>query len=115
MAANQNRADHLIVFVDNNGHPSGGHVSEISGIEPLAPKFTDFGWDVREIDGHDMAAILDAVSHAKSVEGKPHAIIAKTIKGKGVSYMENNNKWHKGTPTEEQWRQAAAELGGTAV
>lgn len=114
MAAAQNRAENLIVFVDNNGHQSGGHCCEISGIEPLACKFEDFKWHVQEIDGNDMAQILDAVKKAKEVKGKPSAIIAKTTKGKGVSYMENNNAWHKGTPTEEQWRQAAKELGGIA-
>ncbi|NLF27608.1 MAG: transketolase [Clostridiales bacterium] len=114
MAAKHNGAENLIVFVDNNGHQSGGHISEISGIEPLADKFRDFGWDTREIDGNDIAAILDAIHRAKNVRGVPHAIIARTVKGKGVSYMENNNAWHKGTPTEEQWRRAAEELGGVA-
>ena len=114
IAAKQNKAENLIVFVDNNGHQSGGHVSEISGIEPLADKFRDFGWDTQEIDGNDIAQIIEAVRKAKQVKGLPHAIIAKTVKGKGISFMENNNAWHKGTPTEEQWRQAAQELGGTA-
>lgn len=114
MAAKQNQAENLIVFVDNNGHQSGGHVSEISGIEPLAAKFRDFGWDTQEIDGNNIEAILEAIDKAKNVKKMPHAIIAKTVKGKGVSFMENNNAWHKGTPTEEQWRQAARELGGVA-
>ncbi len=114
IAAAQNKAENLIVFVDNNGHQSGGHCSEISGIEPLGGKFKEFKWHVLMIDGHDMKQILDAVEDAKAVKGKPSVIIAKTIKGKGVSYMENNNAWHKGTPTEEQWRQAAEELGGIA-
>lgn len=114
MAAKQNRAENLIVFVDNNGHQSGGHVSEISGIEPLGVKFRDFGWHTQEIDGNDIAAIIDAVHTAKQVKGVPHAVIAKTVKGKGVSYMENNNAWHKGTPSKEQWIQAAKELGGKA-
>lgn len=114
MAAKQNHAENLIVFIDNNGHQSGGHVSEISGIEPLADKFRDFGWDTQEIDGNNIEAILQAIAKAKSVKGLPHAIIAKTIKGRGVSYMENNNAWHKGIPTEEQWKQAAIELGGIA-
>jgi transketolase len=114
IAAAQNMAENLIVFVDNNGHQSGGHCCDISGIEPLADKFRAFKWHVQEIDGHDMAQILDAVERAKATVGQPSAIIAKTVKGKGVSYMENNNAWHKGTPTEEQWCQAAKELGGIA-
>ncbi len=97
--------------MDNNGHQSGGHCSDISGIEPIAPKFSAFGWHVQEIDGNDIGQILQAVAVAKKQSGKPAAIIARTVKGKGVSYMEDNNAWHKGTPTEEQWRQAAKELG----
>ncbi len=111
MAAAQNKAENLIVFVDNNGHQSGGHVSEVSGIEPLESKFRDFGWQVQSIDGHDIAGILGAISRAKAEKGIPSAIIAKTTKGKGISYMENNNAWHKGVPSEAQWRQAAEELG----
>lgn len=115
IAAKMNKAENLIVFVDNNGHQSGGHVSEISGIEPFEDKFSDFGWHVQTIDGHDISAIIDAIGRAKEKKGVPSVIIAKTIKGKGVSYMENNNAWHKGVPSENQWRQAAAELGVSSI
>ena len=107
-----NKCDHLIVFTDFNGHQSGGHTEEVSHINPIAEKWEAFNWHVQQIDGHDMNAILDAVEAAKQEKGRPSVIVCKTIKGKGVSYMEDNNAWHKGTPTEEQWKIAKQELMG---
>ena len=77
-------------------------------------KFEAFGWHVQTIDGNDMDQIISAIEKAKADKSKPSAIIAKTVKGKGVSFMENNNAWHKGVPSDEQWRKAAEELGGIA-
>ncbi len=102
----------LIVFVDHNGFQSGDSVNEISGLLPILPKWEAFGWHTQVIDGHDMQAIHDAVDAAKGVLDTPSVIIAKTVKGKGVSFMENNNAWHKGVPTAEQLKQAVQELGG---
>lgn len=106
------KLDHMIVFVDKNGWQSGGTVEDTIGSNNPAERFQAFQWDVQEIDGHDIGAIQAAVDKAKTVKGKPHAIICSCIKGKGVSYMENDNAWHKGVPTDEQYDLAVKELGG---
>jgi transketolase len=112
MAAVKHKLDHLILFIDHNGFQSGGTCAECSGILPIPEKFASFGWHVQVIDGHDHRAISDAVDRAKEEKGRPSVIVAMTVKGKGVSYMENNNDWHKGVPTEEQVAVAERELGG---
>lgn len=104
--------DHLIVFVDRNGWQSYKSIDYTIGINNPADRFEAFGWDVQQINGHDYEAIKAAVAKAKQVTGKPHCIVCDDIKGKGVSYMESNNAWHKGVPTTEQWEIAARELGG---
>ena len=71
-----------------------------------------FGWDAQEIDGHNIEEIQKAIRNAKNAEGKPSVIVCDCIKGRGVSYMENNNAWHKGVPTQEQYEEAVKELGG---
>jgi len=114
IAAANHKAANLIVFVDNNGYQSGGTCGFVSGIEPFEAKFEAFGWHVQTINGNDINQILSAIGQAKADKSKPNVIITKTIKGKGVSFMENNNAWHKGVPSEEQWRKAAEELGGIA-
>ncbi len=106
------KLDNLIVFVDRNGWQSNVTVEETIGRNNPADRFRAFGWDVREIDGHDIDAIRAAIDSAKAVKGMPHAIVCDCVKGKGVSYMENNNAWHKGVPTKEQYEQAVKELGG---
>ena len=106
------KLDNLIVFADKNGWQSGGTVEETVGSNNLAARFKAFRWDTQEIDGHDMDAIKDAIEKAKAVKGIPHVIICDCIKGKGVSYMENNNAWHKGVPSDEQYEIAKKELGG---
>lgn len=105
------KAENLIVFVDENFHQSGGHTYDVSGITPIAEKWRAFGWHVQEIDGNNLEEIFASIDNAKQTKGVPSAIIAKTVKGKGVSYMEDNNDWHKGTPTTEQWQIAKQELG----
>lgn len=114
MAAVKHKLDNLIVFVDHNGLQSGGQVDEVSGLLPIRPKFEAFRWHCQEIDGHDMAAILDAVAVARQEKGRPSVIIARTVKGKGVPFMERDNSWHKRVPTENEWREAMAVLGGMA-
>lgn len=113
MAAAHYGLDNLTAFVDWNGLQIDGRNEEVMTVSPVDEKFRSFGWDVQVIDGHDMAAIGEAVARAKTVSGKPQVIIAKTVKGKGVSFMENQAGWHGKAPNEEQAKQAVEELGGT--
>ena len=110
MAAAKYRLDNLCAVVDVNGLQIDGPVSEVAGPEPIDKKFEAFGFDVQTIDGHDFDAIEAAFAHAKTVKGKPSVIIAKTVKGKGVSYMENQVGWHGTAPNAEQYEKARAEL-----
>lgn len=112
MAAVKHKLDNLIVFIDHNGLQSGGKVGDVSGLLPIYPKWEAFGWHCQEIDGHDMDQILFAVKQAKETKGRPSLILARTIKGKGVPYMECDNSWHKRVPTEAEWREAMELLGG---
>jgi len=107
-----NKLDNLFVFVDKNNWQSGGNVEGILGSNNVSERFHSFGWYVQEIDGHDIAQIRDAITQAKKQKGKPNVIVCSDIKGKGVDYMENNNAWHKGVPTDEQYRSAIEQLGG---
>lgn len=106
--------DNLCAFVDVNGLQIDGPTDEVMNPNPIGDKFRAFGWHVIEIDGHDLNAIEAALSAAKSVKGRPSAIIAKTVKGKGVSFMENKASWHGVAPNEEQTGQALAELDAYA-
>ena len=110
MAAAHYHLDNLTVIFDHNGLQIDGPVSEVAGPEPIDKKFEAFGFDVQTIDGHDFDAIEAAFAHAKTVKGKPSVIIAKTVKGKGVSYMEDQVGWHGKAPNEEQRQQALKEL-----
>jgi transketolase len=112
LAAVQNKCENLIVFIDFNNNQSGGHTDDVSGINPIAEKWRAFRWHVQEIDGHDYDQIFYAIDAAKKEKGYPSVIVAKTTKGKGVSYMEDNNDWHKAVPTKEQWEIAKRELLG---
>lgn len=112
MAATHYKVGNLIVFVDNNGMQSGGKVEDITALYPLAAKWEAFGWHCQTIDGHDIEGIIDAVERAKAEKDKPSVIIARTVKGKDVPFMENDNSWHKGSFTREQWEEAMAALGG---
>jgi transketolase len=105
--------DRLHVFVDNNGWQSDGRVEDVSGMTGIACRFADFGWHVQEIDGHDPAAILAAVEADRAAPGRPHAVVARTVKGKGVPFMEGDNSWHKRVPTAAELAAALAALGGT--
>ncbi len=103
--------DHLVAIIDRNGVQNDGFVKETMDLEPLAAKLEAFGWHVIEVDGHDVQQLLDAYETAKGVKGKPAAIIARTIKGKGVSFMEDTADWHGKAPSREQADQALAEIG----
>ncbi len=110
MFAAHNKLDNLVVIVDQNGLQIDGTVEEVSGIEPLDKKFESFGFEVIKIDGHDFVQIAAALDKAKTIKDKPTAILAKTVKGKGVSFMENQVGWHGKAPNQEQYEQATAEL-----
>lgn len=112
MAAAHYKLDSLIAFVDWNGLQIDGKNEDVITVAPIDEKFKSFGWDVQLIDGHDFDSIAEAVAEAKSVSGRPHVIIAKTVKGKGVSFMENQSGWHGKAPNDEQLKQAIEELGG---
>ena len=110
MFAGHKKLDNLCVIVDNNGLQIDGPISEVGGPEPIDEKFRAFGFDVQTIDGHDFDAIEAAFNHAKTVKGKPSVIIAKTIKGKDVSFMENQVGWHGTAPNAEQYEIAMEDL-----
>lgn len=112
MAAGHYKLDNLVVFLDYNGLQIDGPCETVMSVAPLADKFRAFGWDVQEIDGHSFPQIAAALQQAKKVQGKPHMIVARTVKGKGVSFMENEVGWHGTPPSKEQAEQALAELGG---
>ena len=110
MFASHYHLDNLVVMIDNNGLQIDGNVADVMSPYPIDAKLEGFGFDVQCIDGHDMEAIEAALEHAKTVQGKPSAIIMRTVKGKGVSFMENNAGWHGVAPNDAQYEQAMAEL-----
>ena len=110
MAAAHFRCDNLCAILDYNGYQIDGKVKDIMNVEPLTEKWQAFGWHTINIDGHKIAEILDAFEQAKAIKGKPAIIIAKTIKGKGVSFMENVVDFHGRPPTEEEAKKALEEL-----
>ena len=111
MAANQYSLDNLVAIVDRNRLQSDGLSREIIQMDDMAEKWRSFGWLVREIDGHDVGEIIDALHIKSRPVGRPYVIIAHTTKGKGVSFFEDDNAWHYGRLTDEQAKQAYAELG----
>ena len=110
MFAAHYKLDNLCAFVDWNGLQIDGAVKDVMNPTPLDEKFKAFGWHVIMIDAHDLAAIDAAVKEAKATKGQPTAIIAKSVKGKGVSYMENAVNWHGAAPNQEQYEIAVKEL-----
>ena len=111
MLAAHYKLDHLIAFLDHNGLQIDGQISEVLSPEPLSEKWRAFGWRVLVIDGHNITAIAQAIQRAKHSTGQPVMIIAETVKGKGVSFMENQAGWHGNAPNAVQAAQALAELG----
>lgn len=112
MAAAKYKADNLIAILDHNGVQLDGTLEEIMCIGDIAGKFEAFGWEVLHCDGHDIASFSSAVEEAKETKGKPIVIIAKTVKGKGVSFMEGKNIWHGKPISPEEYKAAKLELGG---
>ena len=110
MFASHYKLDNLCVIVDFNGLQIDGTVSDVAGLDDLDKKFESFGFEVINIDGHDFAEIETALNKARTIKGKPTAIIAKTVKGKGVSYMENQVGWHGKAPNADEYKIAVEEL-----
>lgn len=112
MAASKFNADHLIAILDNNGVQLDGTLEAIMPMGDIKSKWEAFGWNVIPCDGHDVSSISDAVDKAKENKGKPTLILAKTVKGKGISFMEGKNTWHGKAISDEDYKNAKAELGG---
>ena len=110
MAASHYKLDNLCIVVDNNGLQIDGNIADVMSPYPIVDKLVAFGFAVQEIDGHDFEAIEAAFETAKTVTGKPSAIVIKTVKGKGVSFMENDAGWHGKAPNDAEYEQAMTEL-----
>ena len=111
MASNKYKLDNLCVIVDNNNLQIDGKIEDVMSPYPIDEKFRSFGFQIIKIDGNDIDEILKAFEVAKNVKGKPTCIIAKTIKGKGISFMENKAGWHGKAPNKEEYDKAVKELG----
>jgi transketolase len=110
MTASHYELDNLCAIVDFNGLQIDGFCCEVKDMGPFTHKWADFGWQVIEADGHDVGAVMDALDAAAQVKGKPTVIIAHTVKGKGVSFVENKAEWHGVAPKKEEYEKAIAEL-----
>ena len=102
--------DNIVAIVDRNYLQISGNTEKVMKLEPLEEKWRSFGWEVVSTNGNDIEDLVEAFSSVPPVKGKPTVIIAYTVKGKGVSFMENNPKWHHGVPSKQQFEQAVAEL-----
>lgn len=109
-AASHFKLDNLVGIIDRNGLCADGSISEVMNVEPLVDKWSAFGWETREIDGHNMEQIVSVLDNVPIKNGKPTIIIANTIKGKGISFMENRYEWHNKVPTPGQFEIAFKEL-----
>jgi len=110
LTATHYNLDNLTAIVDRNNLQITGRTEDVCSLEPLAEKFKAFGWSVRTIDGHNITDITNVLSAVPFNVGKPSVIVANTVKGKGISFMENDHKWHHGVPDDEQYDQAQKEL-----
>lgn len=110
MFAAHYKLDNFTIFIDNNGLQIDGDITKVMNPTPIDEKFKAFGWNVIVTDAHDFNKLLDAVNEAKATKGKPTAIIMKSIKGKNVSFMENNPAWHGAAPKKDEYEQAIKEL-----
>lgn len=112
MAGAHYNLDNLTIFIDFNGLQIDGDITKVMNPSPIDKKFEAFGWNVLTIDGHNYDEILDAIQKAKNHKGQPTAVLCNTVKGKGVSFMENEASWHGTPPSKEQCEIAIKELGG---
>jgi transketolase len=111
MFAAHYKLDNLCAVIDYNRKQIDGDVEDVMGIAPLADKWRAFRWNVIEADGHDIPSLLDAFAQARAAKGRPSVILAHTVMGKGVSYMEDDYRWHGVPPTKDQAEQALREMG----
>lgn len=114
MFASHNHLDNVIAIVDRNGLQIDGRTEDVMALEPLGDKWKAFGWNVLFMDGNDMWQVLETLNQARQHQGGPTVILAKTVKGKGVSFMENNVGFHGKSPNQKEYEQAMRELGGSA-
>lgn len=110
MAASHWKLDNLVVIVDHNKLQGCGSPAEVMGLEPFVAKWQAFGWNARELDGHDIEALVEALNLLPAEKGKPTVLIAHTVKGKGVSFMEGKVEWHYKSPDQTQLQQACEEI-----
>ena len=110
MSAAHYKLDNLCIVIDNNGLQIDGNIADVMSPYPIVDKLEAFGFYVQAIDGHDFDAIEAAFNNARNTKGKPSAIVIKSVKGKGVSYMENNAGWHGKAPNDAEYEQAMLEL-----
>ena len=110
MFASHYKLDNFCIIVDNNGPQIDGRVEDVMSPYPIVEKLQAFGFHVEAVNGHDFEQIQDAMEMARTVKGQPTAIVMKTVKGKGVSFMENQVGWHGKAPNDEQYEQAMEEL-----
>lgn len=110
MFAAHYKLDNFMVFIDNNGLQIDGDISKVMNPNPIDKKFEAFGWHVIHADAHDFESLMAAIDEAKATKGQPTAVIMKSVKGKNVSFMENNAAWHGSAPNKEEYEKAIAEL-----
>jgi len=113
MAAAHYRLDNLVAIVDRNGVQEDGPTEKIMALEPFADKWRAFNWEVREVDGHDLAALSEALHAVPFAAGRPSLLLARTVKGKGLSFAENTHTWHYGKLSSEQRTQALSEIAAS--
>jgi transketolase len=114
MFAAHHQLANLIAIVDLNGQQALGYTDEVLSLEPMAARWRAFGWDVHEVDGHDLAELRQTFAALETIAGPPHVLIARTVFGKGVSYMEGQIKWHYSPMSEPEYQQALREVEATA-
>ncbi len=110
LTASHYKLDNLCAIIDNNRLQISGRTADVCNTEPIDEKFASFSWAVRHVNGHDFKQMVETFDTLPFTEGKPSLVIAHTIKGKGISYMENELKWHYGVPNKQQYAEAMAEL-----
>jgi transketolase len=110
MFAGFHKMDNVALVIDQNGMQIGGRIKTVLDTDPLADKYRAFGWMVEQIDGHDYRSIIGAFSNFNEKKGKPKVVICRTVRGKGVSFMENSNKYHACTLSEDEYKKAMEEL-----
>jgi transketolase len=115
MFAAHHRLANLVAIVDLNGQQALGYTEQVLDLSPLAARWRAFGWDVHEVDGHDVAAMAQTVAGLDTTAGRPHVLVARTVFGKGVSYMERQIKWHYWPMSDEEYEQALAEVDGASA